>query len=71
MARADFRPYQREQLEVIVHACLKAVAEGDDDGATVMVPGAIKLAAARVAAVRRGARRALEVADKSSHTIFA
>jgi len=59
MARVDFRPYKREQLEAIVHARLK-VADLDD-GTTVMERDAIKLAAARVAAVSGDARRVLDV----------
>lgn len=61
MERVDFRPYKREQLEAIVHARLKAAAEGLDNDTTVMEPDAIKLAAARVAAVSGDARRVLDV----------
>jgi len=61
MARVDFRPYKRDQLQAIVHARLKAAAEGLNDRTTVMEPDAIKLAAARVAAVSGDARRVLDV----------
>ena len=56
MARVDFGPYKQEQLEAIAHTCLKSAAEGLDDETTVMDPDAIKLAAARVAAVSGDAR---------------
>jgi origin recognition complex subunit 1 len=61
MARVDFRPYKREQLEAIVRARLQAGAEGRDAMTTVMEPDAIRLAAARVAAVSGDARRVLDV----------
>lgn len=65
MERVDFRPYKRDQLEDIVWGRLSSVrAKGkgkedrDDD---VMDKDAVRLAAARVAAVSGDARRVLDV----------
>lgn len=65
MARINFQPYSREQLEKIVEARLASAKEEMDEDKTpsqvVIAPDAIKLAAMTVSRITGDARRVLDI----------
>ena len=62
MARINFQPYSREQLEKIVEARLAcAKEEMDEENQVVIAPDAIKLAAMTVSRITGDARRVLDI----------
>jgi origin recognition complex subunit 1 len=65
MARINFQPYSREQLERIVEARLASAKEEMDEdkkpSQVVIAPDAIKLAAMTVSRITGDARRVLDI----------